>query len=195
MGTISVSLPADGTTADVADYNTPIQTIVDEINGQLDNDNIASDAAIAGSKLADDSVGSRKLAPTIILETCTGNVTTSSTTVADITGCTSTFTPAVASVAKVTAVFDSDPDTANDLFSFFLDVDGVDASGAAVHQSATSGNNRQSIAMTWLVALTAAAHTLKLQVQRSSGSGTNTVRATNTVMLIELMSDDNATVS
>lgn len=56
MGTINVSLPADGTTADVADYNTPIQTIVDEINGQLDNDNIAADAAVAGSKLATASV-------------------------------------------------------------------------------------------------------------------------------------------
>jgi hypothetical protein len=28
MGTVSVSLPSDGTTADVADYNTPITTIV-----------------------------------------------------------------------------------------------------------------------------------------------------------------------
>jgi hypothetical protein len=56
LGTVSISLPTDGTTADVADYNTPIQTIVDEINGGLDNDNIAPGAAIAGSKLADNSV-------------------------------------------------------------------------------------------------------------------------------------------
>lgn len=56
MGIISVSLPSDGTTADVADYNTPITTIVNEINGGLDNDNIKSDAAIAGSKLANNSI-------------------------------------------------------------------------------------------------------------------------------------------
>lgn len=56
MGTISVSLPSDGTTADVADHNTPITTIVNEINGNLDNDNIKSAAAIAGSKLASASV-------------------------------------------------------------------------------------------------------------------------------------------
>jgi hypothetical protein len=56
MGTISVSLPSDGTTADVADYNTPINTIVTLVNGNLDNANIASGAAIAGSKLASDGV-------------------------------------------------------------------------------------------------------------------------------------------
>jgi hypothetical protein len=56
LGTVTVSLPSDGTTADVADYNTPITTIVNEINGNLDNDNIKSAAAIAGSKLADNSV-------------------------------------------------------------------------------------------------------------------------------------------
>lgn len=44
MGTISISLPIDGTTADVADYNTPLTTIVNEINGGLDGDNIADDA-------------------------------------------------------------------------------------------------------------------------------------------------------
>lgn len=56
MGTISVSLPTDGTTADVADVNTPINTIVNEFNGNIDNANIKSAAAIAGSKLADASI-------------------------------------------------------------------------------------------------------------------------------------------
>lgn len=55
MATISVSLPSDGTAADVSDYNTPITTIVNEINGNLDNANIKSGAAIATSKLADDA--------------------------------------------------------------------------------------------------------------------------------------------
>lgn len=40
MATISVSLPSDGQTADAADYNVPINTIVSEINGGLDSDNI-----------------------------------------------------------------------------------------------------------------------------------------------------------
>lgn len=56
MSTVSVTLPADGTTADVADYNTPINTIVNEFNGNIDNANIKSAAAISGSKLADNSI-------------------------------------------------------------------------------------------------------------------------------------------
>lgn len=55
MATISVSLPSDGSTADVADYNTPITTIVNEINGNLDNANIKTGAAIATAKLATDA--------------------------------------------------------------------------------------------------------------------------------------------
>jgi len=61
MANISVSLPSDGETIDVADYNTPINTIVNEINGGLDNSNITAAAAIAGSKLADVSVAGGKL--------------------------------------------------------------------------------------------------------------------------------------
>lgn len=52
MGTISVSLPSDGQTIDAADVNSPINTIVAVINGNLDNDNIASGANISGTKLA-----------------------------------------------------------------------------------------------------------------------------------------------
>lgn len=55
LGNITVSLPSDGTTADVSDYNTPITTIVNTINGGLDNSNLASGAAISTSKLATDA--------------------------------------------------------------------------------------------------------------------------------------------
>lgn len=48
MSVISVSLPSDGTTADVSDYNTPITTIVNAINGNLDSTNIAS---LSGTKI------------------------------------------------------------------------------------------------------------------------------------------------
>lgn len=54
MATISVSLPTDGSTASVSQYNTPITTIVNAINGGLDNSNIATGAAIATSKIASD---------------------------------------------------------------------------------------------------------------------------------------------
>lgn len=50
MGIISVSLPADGQTIDASDYNVPLNTIVDTINGSLDADNIAN-SSITPSKL------------------------------------------------------------------------------------------------------------------------------------------------
>jgi hypothetical protein len=56
MATINVTLPSDGDTIDASDYNVPVNTIVNEINGNLDNSNIDSAAAISGSKLADASV-------------------------------------------------------------------------------------------------------------------------------------------
>lgn len=61
MGQVNISLPSDGTTADVSDYNTPLTTIVDEINGNLDNSNISASAAIAGSKLASESIGNSQI--------------------------------------------------------------------------------------------------------------------------------------
>lgn len=50
MGTVSVSLPSDGQTIDAADYNTPINTIVSEINGGLDENNL-SDGSVTSEKL------------------------------------------------------------------------------------------------------------------------------------------------
>jgi hypothetical protein len=49
MATISVSLPSDGQTIDAADYNVPINTIVSEINGGLDSDNIEAGGVVPNS--------------------------------------------------------------------------------------------------------------------------------------------------
>lgn len=51
MGTVSTSLPADGQTIDASDVNTPINAILAEFNGNIDNDNIKTAANINGSKL------------------------------------------------------------------------------------------------------------------------------------------------
>ncbi len=48
MPIISVTLPSDGTTADVADYNSVVTAMLATINGLLDDDNIAS---MNGSKI------------------------------------------------------------------------------------------------------------------------------------------------
>jgi hypothetical protein len=51
MGTISVTTPSDGTTADVSDYNTPINTIVNTLNGNIDADNLKANS-VPNSALA-----------------------------------------------------------------------------------------------------------------------------------------------
>lgn len=72
MATISVTNITDGTTADGADVNSQINTIVNAINGNLDNANIATAAAIDGSKLANTSITNSKLS------TATGELGTAS---------------------------------------------------------------------------------------------------------------------
>jgi hypothetical protein len=54
MALINVTLPSDGETADASDISSPINTIVSEFNGNIDNANIKTGAAIATSKLASD---------------------------------------------------------------------------------------------------------------------------------------------
>lgn len=61
MSQLNVSLPSDGDTIDSSDYNTPINTIVTDYNGNIDNSNIAAAAAIAGTKLADGGITNAKL--------------------------------------------------------------------------------------------------------------------------------------
>jgi hypothetical protein len=61
MGLISLTLPNDGETVDAADVNTPFNTISTVINGNIDNANIKSDAAIDGTKIADNSIPAAKM--------------------------------------------------------------------------------------------------------------------------------------
>lgn len=61
MGLISLTLPNDGETIDAADVNSPFNTIATAINGNLDNANIKTAAAIDGSKIADNSIPNTKM--------------------------------------------------------------------------------------------------------------------------------------
>lgn len=60
MATVTVSLPADGDTIDASDYNTPITTIVNELNGNLDSNNIKAGGVIA-TNLASNAVETAKI--------------------------------------------------------------------------------------------------------------------------------------
>lgn len=55
MALINYTPPTDGETADASDVVTPLNTIYNEFNGNIDNTNVKSGAAIATSKLADDA--------------------------------------------------------------------------------------------------------------------------------------------
>ncbi|KKN55501.1 hypothetical protein LCGC14_0581760 [marine sediment metagenome] len=161
-------------------------------------DSVIIDAALTVTTTftpPDESILSRYLAPVIIHEACTGDVTINSTTDTDITGCTTTFTPAIASVALVVGMYDIDGTHEGEIFAGDLDVDGTDESSSMIYEVATAGNDRKTMPMVWLVALTAAEHTLKLQARRVVGANTATVRATHTKLVVLLLGDANATIS
>lgn len=64
MGLVSPAQSADGQTIEAADINNPINTIANEFNGNIDNDNIKAAAGIAGTKIADGAITNAKLATT-----------------------------------------------------------------------------------------------------------------------------------
>lgn len=65
MGLISPQQVSDGSTADASDINTPINTIANEFNGNIDNANIKSAAAIDASKLAAASITNTQFATAV----------------------------------------------------------------------------------------------------------------------------------
>jgi hypothetical protein len=91
MGTVSFTPVSDGTTGDAADVNTPLTTIYNEFNGNIDNNNIKTTAAIDGSKLANSSVSASKLAT----GASTATVATSETTISTSFAALATAGPAV----------------------------------------------------------------------------------------------------
>ncbi len=65
MGLISPAQVSDGSTADASDVNSPINTIANEFNGNIDNANIKSAAAIDASKLASGSITDTQMATAV----------------------------------------------------------------------------------------------------------------------------------
>jgi hypothetical protein len=138
MATVTVSLPADGSTGTVSQYNTPLTTVVNEFNGNIDNANIKSSAAIATSKLAtDNGIGATHLSTSAITlgyAQITANISTNSTPVVQATGLTSTVTiPAGGRKVKVTAYIPYVQLTAGG-YAFITLWDGVVGSGTQLQQ-------------------------------------------------------------
>lgn len=61
MGLISITTPNDGENADAADLTNPLNTIVSEINGNLDANNLAA-SAVTTAKINNEAVTTAKIA-------------------------------------------------------------------------------------------------------------------------------------
>lgn len=144
----------------------------------------------AGSDpLSDESIISRKLAPTVVEVQATANTTINSATDTDITGATITLTPAIASMAIVIGVFGWEDPSDTSHWVGLLDVDGANEGAQSVHTSNGSGELRAATTQIWVVPLTAASHTLKLQALRGGGTGTIIVGDANTKLVVILVGD------
>lgn len=167
---------------------------VDEMRAVVPKDiNQLIDAFAGRTTALDEQVTSRMLAPTVVEKRCTTDTAINSGAETDITGATITLTPAIASMALVLGTFDIDGGTAVDIFVGLLDVDGTNEGAAVVYGVPTAGGDRKSLCQHWIVPLTAASHTLKLQAYRASGTGSATVVATHTKLTVILLGDANVT--
>jgi hypothetical protein len=150
----------------------------------IHGDGSAAIPALTGNMQATGIVGGTQgirlgAVPVVIVGT-TGNQTTGAE--ADITGCTTTFTPAVAEYAIVTVSATLQAGGTNSTILVYLTVDGVDQAVTIQYVAAiTSG--RSSCAMTYVVPLTAAVHTLKLRCA-SSGTASTVVRDYTTMTIL-----------
>lgn len=162
------------------------------LDGTLLNADVNASAAIAGSKL---DTGDGRLVQATDIATASGDITLT-TSYADVTGATKTFTPDVACYAIVTAVFDFDVGSIGDGETAFgqgtLVVDGTPQTPVATHGGSNNlGGDlatRSTTSQVYRVALSVASHTLKLQAKKvESGSTVVTCEADNTRFLYQLV--------
>lgn len=188
MGTISVSLPSDGTTADVADYNTPVTTIVNEFNGNIDNANIKTGAAIATSKLADDAgITGAKLATSAITlgyAQITANFTTTATSATQVTSLSASVTiPAGGRRVRITAFAEAIYTGTNGQSAKITIWDGTVGSGTQLSQGAVLGPTAIAAAPVTIQAIVtpaAGAKTYNVGLHVAGGGATGTLEAAAT---------------
>jgi hypothetical protein len=186
MGTVTVSLPADGSTGTVSQYNTPLTTVVNELNGNIDNANIKSAAAIATSKLADDAgITNAKIANSTItasklnLSPQSAQVdtseTTTSTTFVDLTTVTDTVTVTIGANGLALLFLNCrllNSGTNASLVSFVAS--GANTITAADNIAIINGGGQDHTEMyhKLLTGLTVGSTTFKMKYRVSAGTGT-----------------------
>jgi len=115
----------------------------------------------------------------------TGNLTLS-TSVQDVAGCTITFSVSGAhAFAAVSAAFDFQPTISSAGINAvgYLTVDGSSRSQQAIWTD-NGANSRQTTPQSWLVALSAGSHTLKLQANKTGAAGTHVANSPHTNMTV-----------
>lgn len=120
-------------------------------------------------------------APSVLAAACTSNLSTSSSTAADVVGASIPVTTVqLNAVAVVIGVFDMTTTSTGGAGVGTLVVDGVTQSGEAIHSLVTTAA-RETVAQVWTVTLAPGSHTLKLQ-GASSGAGTVAIGNTHTTI-------------
>lgn len=154
----------------------------------------AASHTLASHTSLDESITSRMLAPTIVEQRATANTSVPSDTEVNLTGCSISITPAIASMAIVWGISLISGTVAGDYYQMILDIDGSNQPGYGVTRIvAASDVDRNSFSFVWVFPLTAAAHTINLQAKRESGSGAATFYSPLTKMVLWLVGDANAT--
>lgn len=188
MSTISVSLPADGTVADVSDYNSPITTLVNDYNGNIDNSNIAAAAAISTSKLASDGgIGATMLSASAIFlgsASITASVgpTSTSTSDVDVTGLAVTVTVPSGSrrVLIMATGGDYEQSAVGTAYGAIKVKEGSTVLNATSVSPATANFPNGWTVFALLSGVSAGSHTYKVSVAQNSTGPTYTIGASAT---------------
>ena len=167
-------------------YNDDRDEIIDGVN-DITNAQINASAAIAESKLSfdtssghdHDGTDSKRVSGTILgaghkLATAS-TVIDSGTTYEDVGGATITFTPAVAVTVQVIATFGfSTAGVSTDQYGCRITIDGV-AVQTFIAETSDTANKRQFVTVMYVGNLTAAEHTIKMQMNINAGSTSATI--------------------
>lgn len=137
--------------------------------------------AVTTAKLANGAVTSPKFKPTAGLKEASGAVETTEV-LKDVPGCLLEITPTVASILRVVGVVNKSLEGSGE---GSLLVDGVAQTARIMWQSGQASATNYS--QVWDIALTAALHTIKLQVRRTTATAVN-VNAVHTRFVYDLRS-------
>jgi hypothetical protein len=140
--------------------------------------------AVTEGKLADGAVSARKYKATVGEKPMTAESVVLGEAYADLTGCKLEITPNVASVLRVTGIFDVTIIEAEGEFEGSVKVDAEAEKTPLARFRTTAVSSRATVTQSWVIPLTAAAHTITLRAKR--GPKKVTVFKSGTQMIYEL---------